>query len=187
MNNVAPENVLVELPMIELNESPVFRKLEGRRGYADSLRYRGTRTRLPSTPPPSQPVLKLLPVGSCLGVLALDDLPQSPKLVLVGVDHEILVANLVHDGVKSILEGPAAEVDDLATRNAAILGLVELVRIFAGRESNMAGGKEEDSIAPVAFAEIETAGSFEALGAIGRPSAGVNGPRTSAVGSTEGS
>ena len=111
-----------------------------------------------------QPVLKPLPVGSSLGVLALDDLLRSLKLVLVAVDHEILVANLVHDGLESVLEGRAAEVDDLATRNATILALVELVSIFAGRESNVAGGKEEDSTTPAAFAEIETAGSFEALG-----------------------
>ena len=97
------------------------------------------------------------------------------------------MANLVYDGLESVLEGPAAEVDGLAMRNAAILVLVELVRIFAGWESNVAGSKEEDLIAPAAFAEIEIVGCFEALGVIGRPSARVNRPRTSAVVSTEGS
>jgi hypothetical protein len=61
------------------------------------------------------------------------------------------VANLVHDGLESVLEGPAAEVDDLATRHADVLAIVELVRIFAGRECNMAGGKEEDSNPSVSF------------------------------------
>lgn len=45
---------------------------------------------------------------------------------------------------------------------------------------------EEDPIAFAAFAEVETTGTFEvrrALGAILRPSAGVNGLRTSMVGS----
>jgi hypothetical protein len=104
-----------------------------------------------------QPVLKRLPVGSCLGVLALDGL----KLILVAVGHEILVANLVHDDFKSVLEGPATEVDDLATRDVVVLAVIKVVRISAGRESSMAGCKKEDPIAPAAFAEIETTSAFE--------------------------
>jgi hypothetical protein len=112
-------------------------------------------------------LLKHLPVGSCLGVLAFNGLPQTLKPILVVVDHEILVVNLVHDGLESVLEGPPAKVNDLATRYAVVLAVVELVRIFAGRESNMAGSKEEDPIAPAAFAEIETAGSFKVREGLG--------------------
>ena len=54
------------------------------------------------------------------------------KLVLVDVDHEILVANLVYDGIESVLEGPAAKVDDLVMRYAVVLVVVGLVSIFAG-------------------------------------------------------
>ena len=186
MNNVAPENVPVELPAVELDESPVFRKLfvagtDGNRRGVDDVSHDALAL---CAPEPSdvtmeliharlrrlrlrQPVLKLLPVGSCLGLLAFNGFPQILKLVLVDVDHEILVGNLVHDGLKSLLEGPAAEVDDLATRYAVVIAVVELVRIFAGRENNMTGGKEEDPIAPAAFAEIETTGSFEVRKGLG--------------------
>ena len=162
MNNIAPENVPVELPLVELSESPVFCKFfvtgtdRNRRGVDDmsqdalalcapelsdvTMELLHARLR--------QPVLKLLLVGNCLGLL------QTLKFVLVDVDHEILLGNLVHEGLKSLLEGPAAEVDDLATRYAVFLAVVEVVKIFAGWENNMVGGKEEDLIAPAAFAEI---------------------------------
>jgi hypothetical protein len=186
MNNVAAENVPVELPAVELNESPVFRKsfVAGTDGNRRGVEDVSQDALALCAPEPSdvtvelvdarlqrlrllQPVLKLLPIGSCLGVLALDGLPQTLKLDLVAVDHEILVANLVIDGLESVLKGPAAELDDLATRHAVVLAVVEFVRIFAGRESNMAGGKEEDPIAPAAFVKIETAGSFEVRESLG--------------------
>ena len=84
-----------------------------------------------------------MPLGSCLGVLALDVLPKTRKLFLVAVDHGVPVANLVHDGL-------AAE-DDLVTRHAVILAVVELVRILAGRGSNVTNGREEDPVALTAF------------------------------------
>src|SRR5712671_90706 len=92
-----------------------------------------------------------LPFGSFLGVLALDSLPQTLKLALVEGDRDILAENLAHDGLESVLECPAAEVDDLVARYAVILAVVEIVRIFARRKNSMAGGKEEDPIAPAAF------------------------------------
>jgi hypothetical protein len=49
-------------------------------------------------------------------------------------------------------------VDDLETRHAVILAVVEIVRVFAGRESNVSGRKEEYLIT---FAEIETTSAFE--------------------------
>jgi hypothetical protein len=186
MNNVAPENVPVELAAVELNESPVFRKsfVAGTDGNRRGVEDVSQDALALCAPEPSdatvelvharlrrlrlhQPVLKRLRVGSCLGFLALDGLSQTLKLVLVAVDHDIIVANLVHDGLECVLEGPAAEVDDLATRYFVVLAVVEVVRIFAGRESNMAGGKEEDPIAPAAFAEIETTSSFEVREGLG--------------------
>ena len=82
--------------------------------------------------------LKRLPNPSCLGALALDSLPQTVDLVLVVVSHDSLMPNLAHDGLGSILTGLTAEVDDLATRYAIILAVVEIIRIlFAGWENSM--------------------------------------------------
>ena len=85
-----------------------------------------------------------MPLGSCLGLLALDVLPKTRKLFLVAVDHGVPVANLVHDGL-------AAKEDDLVTMYAVILAVVELVRILAGRGSNVTNGREEDPVALTAF------------------------------------
>jgi len=75
--------------------------------------------------------------------------------------------NLVPDGRKSILECPVAEVDDIATRYPVILAVVEVVRIFTGWESSMAGGKKEDPIAPTALTKIETTSSFKVRDGLG--------------------
>lgn len=49
------------------------------------------------------------------------------------VDHDSLVPNVVaHDDLKGILVGLDVDVDDLATRYAVILAVVEVIRIFAG-------------------------------------------------------
>ena len=65
------------------------------------------------------------------------------------------MVNLVCGGLESVLECPAAEADDLATRHPVVLAVIEAIRMFSGRENNMAGRKE-DPIAPV-----ETASAFE--------------------------
>ena len=83
------------------------------------------------------------------------------ELFLAVVDHGLPVANLVHDGLESVLEGLAAKVDNLATRHAIVLTVVELVGILAGRESNVTSGEEEDPVALTVFAEIETARPLE--------------------------
>ena len=77
------------------------------------------------------------------------------------------MANLDHDSLKNILEGPAAKVYDLTMRHAVILMVVKLVRILTGWESNMAGSKEEDLIAPTSFTEIETPSSFKVREGLG--------------------
>jgi hypothetical protein len=73
----------------------------------------------------------------------------------------------VHEGLESVLEGPVAKVDDLATRHAVVLAVVELIGILAGRESDVTSSEEEDPVALTAFAEIETARSFEVREVLG--------------------
>jgi hypothetical protein len=166
--------------------SPVLTELEGRRDVSqNALALYG--------PEPGDFTVELVQARfsafansssnacSYLGVLVLGGRPQSINLVLVVVDHGSLAADPAHDGLESGLVCVATGVGDLETRHAVILAVVEIVRMFAGQESNVPGRKEEDLIA---FAEIETTSAFEGktLRAIWRPRAGVNGLRTSAVG-----
>ena len=88
-------------------------------------------------------------------------LPKIRKLFLVAVDHGVPVANLLHDGFKSILKGPVAKVDDLATRYSVVLAVVELIGILAGWENNMMSGEEEDPVTLTAFTDIKTTCSLK--------------------------
>jgi hypothetical protein len=186
MNHISLEALPVNLLAILLNESPVLREgfVAGTDGnlrgmedmskdapvlYAPESRdlivelfegsYRLLRLH--------QPALKPLPRVSYPGVLVHDGLPQTLKLDFAVVGHDILARNVAHDGLECVLVGFAAKKDDLATRRFVSLAVVELVIIFARRENNMAGRKEEDPIAFAAFAEVETTGTFEVRVGIG--------------------
>jgi hypothetical protein len=94
----------------------------------------------------------------------------------------------VQDGVESVLEGPAAKVDCIATRHAVFLAVVGLVGILAGWESNVTSSEEEDPVALTAFAEMETVRSFEVrviLESNLKTKRRVKGTRTSTVELTE--
>lgn len=88
--------------------------------------------------------LRLHPHISYGGVLTLDGLPQTLKLVFVAVLHNSPVRNLVHDGLECVLVCLAAAEDDLAMRRDVGLASVELVSIYALWEKSMAGRKGEN-------------------------------------------
>jgi len=66
---------------------------------------------------------------------------------------------IVHQSPQRVLEGSASNMYDPKTKRAVDFAVVRLVRILAARESNVTSG-EEDPIAPMAFATMETARSF---------------------------
>lgn len=108
-----------------------------------------------------QLALKPFPHVSYPGVLALNSLPKTLKLVFVVVDHDSLAPNLARDRLEYVLVGLVAEEDNLAARRTVSLAGVELIRIFTRRENSMAGRKEEDTIAFTTFSEVESTGAFE--------------------------
>ena len=67
---------------------------------------------------------------------------------------------IVHQSLKSVLEGSAPNMYELKPMRAVGFAVVRPVRILAGRENNVTSGEDEDPIAPTAFATIGTARSF---------------------------
>lgn len=186
MNYVSFKVLPVDLLAVQLNESPVFSEafVAGTDGNRRGVEDVSQDALFLCTPEPRdlsvelvqgpnrllrlrQLDLELLPRVSYRGVLALDGLPQTLKLVFVVVDHDKLAPNLAHDGLEYVLVGLAAQEDNLATRRSVSLAGVELVTTFARRENSMASRKEEDPIAFAAFAEVETTGAFEATLGLG--------------------
>jgi hypothetical protein len=70
------------------------------------------------------------------------------------LDHVSLAADLARDGLSSVLVCLVTEVDDIETRRAVVLAVVGIVKMFAGRESDVPGCKEEDTIVVAGFAKI---------------------------------
>ena len=180
MNNVALERDPVDLLVVQLNKSLVLCKASitgtdgNRRGVEDVSQY----ALVLYAPEPRDLTVKLaqclyrllrlpqvvsiiVPPISYHNVLTFNGLPKTLKLIFIVVDHDSHVPNLDHDGLKCAVVGLVAEEDDLTTRRVVSLAGVELVTIFARRENNMAGRKEETPIAFTAFAEVETTSTFE--------------------------
>ena len=48
----------------------------------------------------------------------------SPKLIIVGLNVRLPIANLAHDAAEIFLKGLVAKVDDLVTRRAVVLAVI---------------------------------------------------------------
>lgn len=108
-----------------------------------------------------QLVLKILARLSYRGVLALNGLSQRSKLPLVLIDKDKLAPDLGHHVLEGVWVRFAAEDENVVTRLASPLALIELVAVHARRESNVAGGQEEDPVAFAALAEVQGTGALE--------------------------
>ena len=88
---------------------------------------------------PHQLALKLLARLSYRGVLTLNGLPQRSKFHIVLIDKDKLAPDLGHHVLEGIYVCFTAKDENLMTRLAGPLALIELVAVYARRESDVAG------------------------------------------------
>ena len=78
---------------------------------------------------------------------------------LVPINIKMTAHNLGHDGLEGVLIRFRTE-EDMATRLTSFLLRVELLTIYAERESNMAVRKDKDAVAFSAFVDVETSSAL---------------------------
>jgi len=88
------------------------------------------------------------------GRLAVDGFPQLIELPLVLTDERELPLDFALHALEGVGVGFIAEDDDVSATPAGLPARIELVRVCGRRESDVAGGQKEDSLALAALAEV---------------------------------